>query len=75
MNRLRANLTPFLKAVTKALLGELEHGGIRTDVKKSIIDDIIQNLPAENSPSTSFYSNPQIVDTLHLELDGLLDLR
>ena len=44
-------------------------------MKKSIIDDIIQYVPAENSTVTSFYFTPQIADTLHFELDGLLDLR
>ena len=75
MNRLRANLTPFLKAVSKALFAELDFGGIGDGMKKIIIDKILQNIPAENSSPTTRFTSGQISDTLHAELDVLMNLR
>ena len=47
---MKNNLTPFLKAVIKALNFELEQGSYQErKQKQAIFDEIIQNLPAENS--------------------------
>ena len=75
LNRLRTNLTPFLKAVVKALSIEMEVDMILDEVKNAITDEIIRNIPAENSTSTTGFFSVHTVDTLHLEFDGLLDLR
>ena len=75
LNRLRASLTPFLKAISKALFAELELGRIDKEIKKSIIDKIIRNIPAENFTQTTRFSSGRIYDTLHDELGGLMNLR
>ena len=74
MNRLRANLTPFLEAVSKALSVELELGFVDNETKQSIIDKIIRSILAENSTPTTWLTSGQISDTLHAELDGLMNL-
>ena len=75
-NQLRAKLTPFLKAVTKALSVELEYEKyLGRRMKSSITDDIIHNIPAENSTSNRVYSSALVADTLHFEFAGLLSLR
>ena len=76
LNRLRANLTPFLKAVPKALFVELKLGlDLNKEITKSIIDEIIRNIPAENSTQTTRFFSGQTFDTLHAELDGLMNLK
>ena len=75
LNRLRRNLTPFLKAVINALSVELELNYVKDLMRKSIINQIIQNLPAENSASTTINFFSQTVDTLHDEFDGLLNIK
>ena len=75
MKRLRANMTPFLKAISKALSAELELGIIDGEMEKSIIDKIIQKIPAENSTSTTRFFSGQTYDTLHAEFNGLMNLR
>ena len=71
LTMLRNNLTPFLKAVVKALCFELEENYHQTERYEAIVDEILQNLPAENSTS-SFCSNlSQASDTLRLEFDNL----
>ena len=72
LNRLRANLTPFLEAASDALSAEIEYS---EEIEKSIIDKIIQNIPDENSASTTVFLSAQNFNTLHAELDGLLNLR
>ena len=69
---LRNNLTPFLKAVVKALCFELEAGNeIEVEQNEPFVDEILRNLPAETSTS-SFCSNlSQASDTLQLEFDNL----
>ena len=71
LTMLRNNLTPFLKAVVKALCFELEENDHRVGQNEPFVDEILQNLPAENSTS-SFCSNlSQASDTLQLEFDNL----
>ena len=72
LNRLRKKLTPFLKAVTKALSAELEIGFMH-EMRESIMDEIIQNIPSENAISTTINSSPYTIDTLRLEFAGILD--
>ena len=73
----RGHLTPFLKAVTKALSFELENGHIerygRSD--EYLFNEILQNLPAENSTHNFFANWNQGSDTLQLEFVQLLNLR
>ena len=75
LNRLRANLTPFLKAVTKALSVELELFYIGDETKNDIIDEIIQKIPPQNSTATTCFFSGRNYNTLHEEFDGLLNLR
>ena len=81
MALLRRNLTPFLKVVKKALSYELENGissVTNAETKagtNALMDEIIQNLPDENSTSNILASWTQASDTLHLEFDQLLNLR
>ena len=75
LNRLRANLTPFLKAVTKALSVELESGHLDVETKNSIIDEIIRSITAEESTSSTVYPYSSIQETPNLGYNGLLDLR
>ena len=75
LNRLRGSLTPFLQAVMKALSVELELGRVDKEMRDSIIDEIMQNIPAGNATSTTVTPTAQTFETLHLEFDGLLNLR
>ena len=77
LNRLRRNLTPFLKAIMNCLSVELEIGDEITEneMRKPIINKIIQNLPAENSVSISINFSAPTLNTLHAEFDRLLDLK
>ena len=72
MAALRRNLTPFLKAVMKALSCELENQYVYT---KTIVDEIIQNVPAENSTLNFCTNLSQASGTLQLEFDQLLSLQ
>ena len=56
---------------------ELEIGDEITEnkIRKPIINEIIQNLPAENSASTSINFSALTLNTLHAEFDRLLDLK
>ena len=71
LNQLRGQLTPFLKAVTKALSAELEIGFDEV-MKESIFEEIIQKIPPENSTSIIVYPSGHTVDTLDLEFDDIL---
>ena len=71
LNQLRGQLTPFLKAVTKALSAELEIG-YSDEMRNSILDEIIRNIPAENSISVAINPSARTIDTLQLELHGIL---
>ena len=73
LTQLRGGLTPFLKAVSKGLSFELE--GNSTYHDKSLFDEIMQNIPAENSAPNSSIPSTQPSNTLHLEFDKLLDLQ
>ena len=68
---LRSNLTPFLKAVIRALSLDLEVNGASGDQRKAVFDEILQNLPAGNSTSNFCTNFSQASDTLNLEFDGL----
>ena len=72
---LRSKLTPFLRAVTKALLFELEKGYVTFEQKEAVFDEVLGNLPAENSTSVFFTNLSQVSDTLHNEFDQLLNSR
>ena len=72
-NQLRAKLTPFLKAVTKALSAELEVGYDKEKMGEPIMNEIIRNIPSEYSTSIAIDHSTHTVDTLHLELDGILN--
>ena len=72
---LRDNLTPFLKAVSKGLSVELENGNLGLDDKMSMFEEILLNVPTENSASNSSAPSSQTADTLHLEFDNLLGLQ
>ena len=77
MTLLRSNLTPFLEAVMKALSAELEiyNGHKARRQSEVLLNEIIQNVPAENSTSNLSNSWNQTSDTLHLEFVELLNLR
>ena len=71
-------MTPFLKAVTRALSYELEEGHI--DIEKRNLDskqkavifnEILQNLPTENSASNFCASLNLAADTLKDGFDQL----
>ena len=72
---LRSNLTPFHKAVSKALSFELEeeYDVVNYDYEKKevIFNDIMRNLPSQNSATNFPTISNQILDTLELELDQL----
>ena len=68
---LRSTLTPFLKAVAKALSIELEQEVPTVFEKKALFDEIIQNLPAENSASNFCANLTRASDTLQEEFDQL----
>ena len=72
LDQLRGKLTPFLKAVMKALSTELENE-YSNKMKESILDEIIQLIPAENSTSITVNPSSNTVDTLQLEFGGKLD--
>ena len=73
LTALRSNLTPFLKAVTRALSIELEKGplDIERKHKVAIINEILKNLPAENATSNLCTNLSQVTDTLQDEFDQL----
>ena len=75
LTMLRNNLTPFLKAVVKAVCFELEenYDGVEeyVDGVELIVDEILQNLPAENSTSSFCANLSQASDTLQFEFDNL----
>ena len=75
MNQLRENLSPFLQAIKKALFAELEIGYMNDKTRRSIIDEIIQNVPAENYASMTRFPVGRTSDTLQAELRSLLNLR
>ena len=71
---LRNNLTPFLKAVTKALSSEVEHEeDFKEEKREALFNEILQNIPAENSSSNFYTYLSRASDTLKLEFDQLLD--
>ena len=73
---LRRNLTPFLKAVTKVLSPELlveKEYKLNSERSEALFNEILQNVPAENSISNFCTNLSQGVDTLKLEFDQLLD--
>ena len=72
MTALRRNLTPFLKAVMKALSCELENEDCASE---TIVDEIIQHVPAENSTLNFCTNLSQASGTLQLEFDQLLNLQ
>ena len=49
LSQLRGYLTPFLRAVMKALSAELEIGFDRKEMTEPIMDEIIRNISSENS--------------------------
>ena len=59
----------------KALAVEQEFDYLSNEMKESIINEIIQSIPAENSASITINFSALTFDTLHAELDGLLDLK
>ena len=63
-------MTPFLKAVTKALSFELEENYAEYG-KKALFDEILQNLPAENSTTNISTNFSQVPNTLQDEFDQL----
>ena len=67
---LRNNLTPFLKAVTKALSLEQETS-FSESLKEAVVDEILQTLPSINSTSNICTNFSQALITLKLELDQL----
>ena len=75
MTALRRNLTPFLKAVMKALSCELEDKNVNIITVGEIIDEIIQHVPAENSTGNFCTNLSQASGTLQLEFDQLLNLQ
>ena len=72
MTVLRNNLTPFLKAVTKALSLEQEAYNVDFETlnrqKEAVVDEILQNLPSMNSTSNICTNISQALITLELEL-------
>ena len=77
---LRSKLSPFLKAVSKALSAELEDGYLKPGQRKALFDEILENVPVENSSSNSFASwaralKSEVRNILDFEFDQLLDLQ
>ena len=70
---LRTKLTPFLKAVSKALSAELKD--FKSEQKEYLFDVILQNLPAKNSTPNFCTNLRQASDTLEFEFDQLLNLQ
>ena len=86
LTELREGLTPFLKTVSKGLSFELEnsfldghYGKIHYEKmkagKKSIFDEILQNVPAENTVTNCGTISTVTLNTLNKEFDKLLDLQ
>ena len=77
--RLRSSLSPFLKGVSKALSNELEDFGVMRfgddDKTESIINEIVDNIPDENSTSSFVLPSMQNSDTVCLEFNRLLNIR
>ena len=71
LNVLRSMLTPFLKAMTRALSIELEKGYLEKEERKAIFDEIMRNLPTENSTSNFSANLSRASGTLHDEFDQL----
>ena len=73
LNQLRGQLTPFLKAVTNALSAELEIGLFLRMIysKQPILDEVIQNIPPENSHSITIGPSTRTIDTLNLEFNEI----
>ena len=68
-------LTPFMKAVMKALSIELEEGTLSNEKKQIVYNDILQNLPADYSTSNFGAHLSSASDTLRDEFDLLIDLQ
>ena len=64
-------MTPFLKTVTRALSIELEEVVTERCEKEALFDEIIQNLPTENSTLNFSTNLSQASDTLQDEFDQL----
>ena len=75
LNRLRDSLTPFLKAVRVGLSVELEMQLVENEEAESLINEIIQNIPAETVTPLTFFPTAHTPDVLHLEFDDLLNIR
>ena len=72
---LRSRLTPFLQAVASALAYELETASLDFETKaltELIFNEILQNLPAENSSATFGPSWLRASGALHYEFDHFL---
>ena len=72
LTALQSNLTPFLKALTKALSIELEEN-VEYERKEALFDEVLRNVQDENSTSNIFQGHPS--DILQREFDELLDLQ
>ena len=68
----KSKLSPFLEAVAKALSFDLEKPDRR---REDLFDEILRDLPVENSTSNLFTGLTQASDTLKLEFDKLLNLK
>ena len=67
-------MTPFLKAVARALSVELDEEYLQTEQKNAVFDEIVQNVPAEYSTSNLFSRWNQASDDLEFEFDHMLNL-
>ena len=67
----RSQLTPFLNGVTKALSIELEQDYLSLDQKTAVFNEIVQNVPAEDSTSNLFTDLSHASETLPNEFDKL----
>ena len=72
---LRSFLTPFLKGVARALSIELEEEYLQIEQKVAVFDEIVHNVPAENSTSNIFSRWSQASDDLEFEFDRMLNLQ
>ena len=76
-------LSPFLEAAMTALSFELDNSndGFELDSnhtkskKEALFNEILQNLPEENSTSNLFVGWNQASNTLEFEFDELLNLQ
>ena len=69
---LRSKLSPFLKAVRKALSIELEvNQGFMSAQKEAVFKEIFENLPAENSTCNFRTNLSRASETLQIEFDKL----